>query len=341
MRAWTVAEWGLENLTLLEHDRPKPGPGEVLVRFRSASLNYRDLLVVQGHYNPRFPRPMVPGSDGYGQIVELGPDTDEKLAKRHILSVFAPHWLSGPPDESSLRQTMGGPLPGVFQEYRVFRPEELHFLEEPSALTAAEWATLPCAGVTAWTGLFQHGGLQPGQTVVLLGTGGVSIFALQLARSVGARVLLLSSSQEKRERALEMGADAVACYRENPKWGQWVLAQTGGRGADLVLETGGSGTLAQSLKAVKLGGTVSLIGVLSGTEEKLNILPLLMKAVQVKGIVVGHKQNLEELEKACLQTGIRPVVDTIMPFEQLPEAFQALASGQHFGKIALDFPWEE
>lgn len=341
MRAWTVSEWGLTNLTLVERDRPTPGPGEVLVRFRSASLNYRDLLVVQGLYNPRFPLPLIPGSDGYGEIVELGPDTDAGLAKRQVLSVFAPEWESGPPRESRLRQTLGGPLPGVFQEYRVCRAEHLHLLDEPSALTAAEWATLPCAGVTAWTGLFEHGELQPGETVVLLGTGGVSVFGLQLARAAGARVLLLSSSEEKRERALEMGADAVACYRENPKWANWVLQQTGGEGADLVLETGGSGTLAQSLKAVKVGGRISLIGVLSGTEEKLSILPLLMKAVQVKGIVVGHRQNLAQLERALLQSGIRPVADTIVSFEELPRAFEMMASGQHFGKIVLDFPWEE
>lgn len=337
MKVWRVPNWGLEHLTLEETERPAPGPGEVLVRFRAASLNYRDLLVVKGHYNPKFPLPLVPGSDGYGQIVEVGSQVDDSLKKRFALTVFAPDWRTGPPKEDCLRRTLGGPLPGVFQEYRVFRPEELFLVDEPSALTPQEWCTLPCAGVTAWTGLFEHGQLQAGQTVVLIGTGGVSLFGLQLAKMVGARVLVLSGSAEKRERALEMGADAVHCYRDDPKWGRWVVEQTQGQGADLVLETGGSGTLAQSLKAVKIGGRVSLIGVLAGSQERLNILPLLMKAVQVKGVVVGHRQNLAELVTAVIHNAIRPVVDNILDFAKLPAAFELLAQGQ-FGKIALDYP---
>lgn len=338
MKAWSVSQWGLDNLTLVEMEKPTPGPGEVLVRFQAASLNYRDLLVVNGHYNPRFPLPLVPGSDGFGQIVETGPGVDESLRKRYALTVFAPGWRDGPPNPAQLRQTLGGPLAGVFQEYRSFRADQVLVLEEPSALTPQEWCTLPCAGVTAWTGLVEHGALQPGQTVVLIGTGGVSIFGLQIAKMMGARVLLLSSSDEKQERALEMGADEVTCYKDNPQWGKWVLEQTGGQGADLILETGGAGTLAQSLKGVKVGGRVSLIGVLSGSQEKLNILPLLMKAVQVNGIVVGHRRHLQELVTAFVQNGTRPVVDRILPFQDLPQAFAELSEGSHYGKIALDFP---
>jgi NADPH:quinone reductase-like Zn-dependent oxidoreductase len=226
-------------------------------------------------------------------------------------------------------------------EYRVFRPEELVLVEEPSALTAGEWATLPCAGVTAWSCLMDHAGLRPGQTVVLLGTGGVSLFGLQIARMVGARALLLSSSADKRQRALELGADAVADYRERSDWGDWVLELTDGRGADVILDTGGAGTLAQSLRAVRIGGHVSLIGVLAGAQEKLNILPLVMKAVRVQGVVVGHQEQLRQLIRAYLHSFMRPVVDTTFALEALPEAMAYLEAGRHFGKVVIEFPVEE
>jgi NADPH:quinone reductase-like Zn-dependent oxidoreductase len=313
----------------------------VLVRFHAASLNYRDLLVVNGSYNPRFPLPLVPGSDGYGRIVKLGGGVAAELFQKFVLTTLAPDWRSGEPDPQSLRHTLGGPQQGVLVEYRVFRPEELVLVDEPSALTPGEWATLPCAGVTAWTCLVDHARLQPGQTVVLLGTGGVSIFGLQIARMMGARVLLLSSSQEKRERARLLGADAVADYRARPDWGRWVMEETGGRGADLVLDTGGAGTLAQSLRAVKIGGHISMIGVLAGAEEAVNVLPLMMKAVKVQGVVVGHQQHLRQLVRAYLQSFTRPVVDRTYALEALPEALAYLASGKHFGKIVIEFPVDE
>lgn len=341
MLVWSVAEWGLENLQGHHAPIPEPGHGQVLVRFHAASLNYRDLLVVKGQYNPKFPRPLIPGSDGYGQIVGLGTGVAAELFQRFVLTSLAPDWKAGQPDPRTLRSTLGGPHPGVFSEYRLFRPEELVLVDEPSALTAGEWATLPCAGVTAWNCLMDHAGLLPGQTVVLLGTGGVSLFGLQIARMVGARVLLLSSSREKRERALQMGADAVADYRKRTDWGDWVLEQTGGRGADIVLDTGGAGTLAQSLRAVRVGGHVSLIGVLAGAQEKLNIMPLVMKAVRVQGVVVGHQEHLRQLVRACLHSFTRPVVDTTYALEALPEALAYLASGRHFGKIVIEFPVEE
>lgn len=341
MLEWSVAEWGLENLQGHHVPIPEPGPGQVLLRFHAASLNYRDLLVVKGAYNPRFPRPLVPGSDGYGQIVKLGPGVAAELFHRFALTVLAPEWRSGDPEPRALRNTLGGPQPGVLSEYRVFRADDLVLLDEPSALTAAEWATLPCAGVTAWTCLIDHARLQPGQTVVLLGTGGVSLFGLQIARMVGARVLLLSSSPEKRERALQLGADEVADYRARADWGNWVLEQTGGRGADVVLETGGAGTMAQSLKAARVGGHVSVIGILSGAAEQLNILPLMMKAVKMQGVVVGHQDHLRQLVRAYLQSFTRPVVDATYALEALPEAMAYLESGRHFGKITIEYPVEE
>ena len=340
MLQWSVAEWGLANLQGHHVPIPEPEQGQVLVRFHAASLNYRDLLVVKGVYNPRFPRPLIPGSDGYGQVVKLGTGVAAELFQRFCLTTLACQWRSGDPDPRTLRNTLGGPQPGVFSEYRVFRAEDLVLVEEPAALTPGEWATLPCAGVTAWTCLMDHARLQPGQNVVLIGTGGVSLFGLQIARMAGARVLLLSSSQEKRERALQLGADAVADYRARPDWGDWVLEQTGGRGADVVLETGGAGTMAQSLKATRVGGHVSVIGILAGAAEKLNILPLMMKAVKMQGVVVGHQDHLRQLIRAYLQSFTRPVLDMAYPLEALPEAMARLESGKQFGKITIEFPVE-
>lgn len=340
MLSWTVEPWGLENLQAHHIPVPEPGPGQVLLRLHAASLNYRDLLVVRGEYNPKFPRPLTPGSDGYGQIVKLGPGVPAEFFHRYALTSFAPDWKGGQPDPRSLRNTLGGPQQGVLSEYRVFRPDELMLLDEPSALTAEEWATLPCAGVTAWAGLMDNARLQPGQTVVLIGTGGVSLFGLQIAKMVGARCLLLSSSEEKRQRARELGADAVADYKARPDWGAWVLEETAGRGADVVLETGGAGTLAQSLRAVKVGGHISLIGVLAGVQEEINLLPHLMKAVCVQGVVVGHQDHLRQLVRAYLQSYTRPVIDMGFALEAVPEAFDRLASGAHFGKIVIDYPVE-
>ncbi len=336
MLAWTVENWGLAELALVERPSPSPGPGEVKVAFSAVSLNYRDLLVVKGLYNPKFSRPLVPCSDGFGTVVEIGSGVDPTLMGRSVLSLFCPEWHDGAPTVEVLRQTLGGPLAGVLQQERCFHPSQLVFLEEPSALTAWEWATLPCAGVTAWNCLVEHGRLAAGQTVLLLGTGGVSLFGLQIAKMMGARVLLLSSSQEKRARAKELGADSVHCYRSDPNWSRWVLEHTQGRGVDIVLETGGAGTLGESLKSVAVGGHVALVGVLSGSSEELNILPLVMKAVTVRGGVVGSKEHSIRLQRAYLQNFKRPVVHEVHHWSDARAAFESLESGRQFGKIVVD-----
>lgn len=336
MQAWSIPDWGLENLKLVEAEEGSPGPGEVKVAFFAASLNYRDLLVVKGHYNPKFPRPLTPCSDGFGRIVELGQGVPDHLLNRSVITLFCPSWQGGAPEPESLRDTLGGPLPGTLRQFGLFRPEQLLVLDEPSALTPSEWATLPCAGVTAWNCLADMARLRAGQTVLLIGTGGVSLFGLQIAKLLGARVLLLSSSHEKRERAREMGADAVEDYQKTPKWSRWVRDMTDGVGADVILETGGAGTLEQSIKSVKVGGHISLIGVLAGSEKPLNILPLVMKAVTVQGAVVGNRKHATDLKKAFLQGMTRPVVHKNFPWTQVPEAFEELASGKQFGKITVD-----
>lgn len=341
MQAWTVDEWGLGNLTLTDLPSPKPAPGEVKVAFQAASLNYRDLLVVQGHYNPRFPKPLIPCSDGYGTIVEVGHGLDESLKGRSVITLFCPDWQGGAPSSEVLRNTLGGPLNGVLVPESCFPLGQLVVLDEPSALTPSEWSTLPCAGVTAWNCLIEQAGLTAGQSVLLLGTGGVSLFGLQIARMVGARPLLLSSSEEKRQLAKELGAEACHCYKSDPKWSTWVREQTEGRGVDVVLETGGAGTLGESLKSVTVGGQVCLVGVLSGASAELNILPLVMKAVTVQGAVVGNREHSNRLQRAYLQSMQRPVVHRTFPWKQVPQAFELLKSGRQFGKIAIEYPAEE
>lgn len=336
MQAWMVDRWGLEHLQCGEIPTPSPGPGEVTVEFQAASLNYRDLLVVEGRYNPKFPLPLAPCSDGFGQIVEVGNGVERSLLGRHVLTHFCPLWRSGEPEAELLRATLGGPLPGVLQQYRNFRPEELHLVSEPAALTPGEWSTLPCAGVTAWHCL-SRARLKPGQTLLLLGTGGVSLFALQIGRMFGARVLLLSSSLAKRERAKELGADAVSDYNLEA-WGRWALEKTDGRGVDLVMETGGAKTLPQSLTAVRVGGQIALLGVLSGHQAPLNIMPLVMKSVTVQGVVVGHHAHQRALANAYLQSMQRPVVGQSFAWQEVPQAFRLLESGRAFGNIVVEFP---
>ncbi len=337
MGRWSLEEWGLEHLKRTACPLLSPDAREVVGEILAASLNYRDLLVVQGLYNPRFPRPLVPGSDACVRIVAVGSEVSNDLVGKIALPLFSPKWTDGRPEHFTLRQTLGGPLEGVFQRYRRFLPQELVILEEADSLSPEEWATLPCAGVTAWNALFCVGQLKPGQTVLLLGTGGVSIFCLQLAKLAGARVLLLSSSSEKRARAESLGADSTYDYRQDPKWGDWVLGQTQGEGVDLVVEVGGAGTLTQSLKSVKIGGRISLLGILAGSKEPLNLLPLMMKAVAMQGVVVGHKRHLQQLLKAVVHNGLKPVVDSTYPESDLTNALNRLKTAKHFGKITISW----
>lgn len=337
MIAWSIPKWGLDNLRLQEVPDPKPGPGQVVVKFAAASLNYRDLLVVNGLYNPKFPLPLIPGSDASGKIVELGPAVAKSNLNQNVLTTFAPKWHTGPPKKELVRPTLGGPLAGVFSEYRVFDLEDLLFPPCPSWLTPTELASLPCAGVTAWNALVDYAQLKPGQVVVILGTGGVSIFGIQIAAMLGAKPLVLSSSPSKRARAIALGAKAAADYNEIPEWSKWVLEETAGKGADVVLETGGSGTLEQSLKAVKVGGCVPLIGTVSGTKGGLNILPIVMKSIRVQGVTVGNKDQLQSLISAFGEVKERPIIGEVFKLEELPLALERLAEAKHFGKIAIDF----
>jgi NADPH:quinone reductase-like Zn-dependent oxidoreductase len=333
MRRYEVQErFGLDQLHLATVPEPALGPGQVRVRVRACSLNYRDLLMVRGHYDPRLPLPLVPLSDGAGEVLEVGPGVTRVAPGQRVIATFAPTWIAGEPDADAVRLTRGGAVPGMLSEQVVLGEQEL--VPVPAHLGDAEAATLPCAALTAWSALVTYGGLKAGDTVLILGSGGVSVFALQIARLHGARVIATTSSEQKAARLRALGAAEVLLYPEEPRWGRAVRRLTGG--VDHVIEVGGAGTLAESLEAVRPGGTVSLIGVLSGVREALTVLPVLMKQVRVQGILVGHRQGLETLCRAVELHRLHPVVDRVFPFGEVPAAFAHLASGQHVGKVCVE-----
>ncbi len=332
MRRYEVQEsFGLDNLQLVDAPEPALGPGQVRVALRACCINYRDHLMVRGHYDPRLPLPLVPLSDGVGEVVELGAGVRRVAVGDRVCATFSPTWIAGEPDGDAVRLTRGGAVPGMLSEQVVLREQEL--VKVPAHLTDVEAATLPCAALTAWSALVTYGGIKAGDVVLTLGSGGVSVFALQIARMTGARVVATTSSAAKAERLEALGAEAVLRYDEDARWGRAVRKLTGG--VDHVVEVGGAGTLAQSLDAVRPGGTVSMIGVLSGVREPLNVLPVLMKQVRVQGILVGHRQGFEAMCRAFAAAELRPVVDGVFPFDEARGAFERLASGGHFGKVCV------
>lgn len=302
---------------------------------RAASLNYRDLMMVRGEYNPRQPLPLIPCSDGVGEVVLVGAGVGRVKVGDRVCPIFAQGYLAGEPTREKLKTTLGGPLDGTLTE--LMRVHEDSVVKVPSALSDVEAACLPCAGVTAWNAVVSQGQLQPGQTLLTLGTGGVSIFALQIAKALGARVIVTSSSDEKLAKARELGADEVVNYRTTPDWAKRVRELTDGRGVDHVIEVGGGGTLAESIKSVRPAGTVSIIGALAGAKSELNVLPVLMQNIRLQGVFVGHHESFEGLCAAVKKNQIRPVVDRSFGFDEARAAFEYMQSGSHFGKVGLDF----
>lgn len=335
MRAWQIeGGFGLDNLRLVERDDPRPGPGEVAIRIEAVALNARDLQMVEGVYNPRQTLPLVPCSDGAGIVEEVGDGVQGLVAGDRVGTTLAPSWTSGEPKREMIRTTLGGPLDGTLEEVLVVPASGA--VPIPDHLEAVEAATLGCAGLTAWNALVTFGGVTAGDTLLALGTGGVSIFALQFGRMLGAEVIITSSSDEKLHRAQQLGATATINYRKMPEWGKAVQELTGGRGVDVVVEVGGAETLPQSIRAVKLGGTICLIGVLSAREAPVNVVPIFMRQVRLQGILVGHRESFEAMNRAVFQHQLRPVVDRTFPFEEASDAFRYLASGAHFGKVCIE-----
>lgn len=334
MRAFEIRSFGLDGLTLVERPDPVPGPGQALVRVRAASLNFRDLLTVQGLYNPKQPLPLVPLSDGVGEVAAIGDGVTRVKVGERVAGLFAQKWLAGPPTKANLLSTLGGPLDGMLTEQIVLHEDGL--VSVPAHLTDEEAATLPCAAVTAWSALVTQGGVTAGDNVLVLGTGGVSIFALQIARLLGARVIVTSSRDEKLERARELGAAETINYRSTPDWEKKVKELTGGGvGVDHVVEVGGSATLAKSLRAVRIGGTVSLIGSLTGLTAEVNLAHILMQNVRVQGVIVGSRESFEALNRAIALHRLRPVVDRVFPFAESRAALDHMAGQGHFGKVSI------
>jgi NADPH:quinone reductase-like Zn-dependent oxidoreductase len=334
MRAYQIQDaFGLEHLQLVNLPTPKPGPGQVRVQLQAVSLNYRDLMMVKGQYNPRQPLPLVPCSDGAGVVKALGKGVTRFDVGDRVMTCFHQGWTGGEITPEVHGLTLGGPLDGTLVETLVVAEEGL--VATPDFLTDVEAATLPCAGVTAYSALFTQGRVRPGDTVLVLGTGGVSCFALELARAAGCRVIVTSSSAMKLAMARELGATETVNYREFPEWHEEVRKLTGGRGVDLVVEVGGAGTLERSMKSVRTGGTIAVIGVLSGTRSEVDVIPVLMQRLRLEGVLVGSRDDFEALCRCLEGTRVHPVIDRVFSFKEAPAAFRYLEAAGHVGKVVI------
>jgi len=332
--ALRINAFGLENLSLGPLTLPDPGPTEVLVDLHAASLNYRDLMTVLGTYNPKMPLPRIPGSDASGIVIAVGEKVTHFKVGDHVTSLFFQDWLDGPIQPTTGKSALGGPIDGVFATQHLF--PETGLIHAPAGYTQAEAATLPCSALTAWNALVEKGNLHAGQTVLLLGTGGVSLFALQIAKAHGARVLITSSSDEKLARARKLGADETINYRTIPDWDREAFRLTANRGVDHIVEVGGAGTLPLSLKAVTPGGHIYVIGVLAGKGQLIDPTPILAKAINVQGVYVGSRAMFTRMNAAIDTNHLHPVIDSTFPLTQAREALTHMQSASHYGKIVLD-----
>jgi NADPH:quinone reductase-like Zn-dependent oxidoreductase len=333
MKAYRLhAFGGPDSLKCDEVPTPEPGPGQVRLRLHAASLNFRDLMISKGIYNPKLKLPLIPLSDGAFEVAALGDGATRFKVGDRVMSAFMPGWMDGPATETGARSALGAEAAGVLAEEVVL--PEAGLLPIPAHLSFEEAATLPCAAVTAWNALVETGGIRPGNSVLIQGTGGVSIFALQFARLAGARVIATSSSDEKLGRVREMGASDGINYKTTPDWDKRVRELTDRQGIDMIVEVGGAGTLPQSTRAIKIGGYIALIGVLTGGGE-FNPISLLMKNIRLQGIFVGSVRMFESMLKAIEVSGMHPVVDRVFPFDQVVEAMKYQESGAHFGKVVI------
>ena len=326
-------DWGMEHLKLATRPDPRPGPGQVLLRMRAASLNYRDLLVPdRGYGSFTGELPLIPISDGVGEVMETGAGVSRVKSGDRVCPCFNQAWIAGEP-RLGHGATLGGPLDGTMAEYMVL--PETGVVKAPAHLTDEQAATLPCAALTAWSAVVTHDDLGPGARVLVQGTGGVALFALQFAKLSGAHVTLISSSDEKIARAKALGADAAINYVKTPEWYKATREITKGRGYDHIVELGGEKTLPQSLRCIRPGGTLSMIGVLSGGMMSAQLGLVVTRQVRLQGISVGHRDGFEAMVRAIDQHKLQPVTDKVFPFEQLKEAMAYLKSGAHFGKVCI------
>lgn len=336
MKVYEINEFGIDKLSLTERETPTAGPGKVLIKVHAASINFRDLMVVEGTYNPRMKLPAIPFSDGAGEVVGVGEGVEKWSVGDRVMPIFAQHWFDGESSEEKRRSSLGAGAfwDGVLREYADFDEDGLVAI--PAHLSYEEASTLPCAALTAWNAVVVSGGVKPGESVLTLGTGGVSIFAAQFAKMAGAKVISTSGSNEKIARLKSLGVDAAINYKERDDWDTAILEIVGKPGVDHVVEVGGSGTIPRSLNAVRIGGHVALIGALTGAAA-FNPTSVFMKAVRVQGIFVGSKKMFEDMNKAITVSRMRPVIDSVFDFDDVRAALAHVKRGSHFGKVVIRF----
>ena len=336
MKVWEVhSKEGLDALTLVERPEPQPKAGQVLLKMRAASLNYRDLLTVKGAYGSKQKLPFVPFSDGVGEVVAVGDGVTRVKVGDRLAGIFMQTWLEGEFSADKSKSALGGAIDGILAEYVILHEDGV--VHVPEHLSDEEAASLPCAAVTAWNALTTDGKLKAGDTVLVQGTGGVSLFALQFAKLMGAQVIATSSSDLKLDKLKQLGASEVINYKTTPNWDEKVWELTNEVGVDRIIEVGGAGTFNKSLRAIRYGGYIALIGVLTGFSADVSTTSILHKGITVQGIYVGSRVMFEAMNRAIALHNIKPIVDRVFPFEEARQALEYMESGAHFGKIALRF----
>lgn len=333
MKAYELAEFGIDHIRQITLDEPQPGRGQVLVKLNAAAINYRDFMICAGQFAPPDDLPIIPLSDGAGEVVAVGDAVTGLRVGDRVSPLFFPRWASGDALGDERAVSTGLEADGCLREYGVF--DEHCVVKNPAALTDEQAACFPCAGLTAWSALVTASGLQEGDTVLVLGTGGVSIFALQFAKAFGARVIVTSSSNRKLDRARSLGADEVINYVDIPEWGLAARELTGGQGVDVVVEIGGTQTLGQSFKAVRRGGHIPVIGALAGAKIDVLVYDLIMTNAHVHGISVGNRSDCETMLHFAEEHRITPVIDRNYAFDEAADAIRDIDKGEHFGKLTV------
>lgn len=334
MRAWRIENsFGLEHLKMAEVEKISLKAKDVRVKIHACSLNFRDLMVVKGVYNPKQTLPLIPLSDGAGEVIEVGREVKTLKVGDRVCATFSQAWCHGIATDETFKHTLGGPLDGMLVENGVF--DENGLIKFPNYLSYEEAATLPCAGVTAFNAIAFQSDLKPGDTVLLEGCGGVSLFSLQFAKVFGINPILISKSDEKIHRAQEIAKLKGINYQDHEDWPKMIRDLTDGRGVDAVVEVGGAKTLGRAIKSVKRGGVICVIGVLSGSEEPLDLRPILMNNIRLQGLFVGAKTVFEAMIRVLDHAEIHPVIDRVFSFDEVKQAFSYLETAQHFGKICI------